>query len=78
MSFAAMDTTSNMLSQILHILAQRQDIQCRLREEILEASAGRKQLSYDDLNELPFLDAVCRETLRMYVRFARSRYSVRF
>lgn len=65
MSFAAMDTTSNMLSQILHILAQRQDVQSRLRKEILDASFGGRDLSYDELNALPLLDAVCRETLRM-------------
>ena len=67
MSFAAMDTTSNMLSQILHILAQRPGFQTRLRDEILEASLGGNDLSYDEINALPLLDAVCRETLRMCV-----------
>ena len=71
MSFAAMDTTSNMLSLILHILAQRQDVQTRLRNEILEASLGGKELSYDELSALPLLDAVCRETLRMCVCLSR-------
>ncbi|KAI0754390.1 cytochrome P450 [Daedaleopsis nitida] len=66
MTFAAMDTTSNMLSQILHLLAQHQDVQDRLRAEILEAGMDGKDLSYDELNALPFLDAVCRETLRLH------------
>ena len=74
MTFAAMDTTSNMLSQILHLLAQRPDVQNRLRGEILEARSGGKDLSYDELNGLPFLDAVCRETLRLYVPFPSSPY----
>jgi len=63
--FAAMDTTSNMLSQILQILAERPDAQDRLREEIVRASNGR-DLSYDDLMGLPYMDAVIRETLRVY------------
>lgn len=67
MTFAAMDTTSNVLSQILHLLAQQPDVQTRLRKEILGATAGGKELSYDELSTLPFLDAICRETLRLYV-----------
>ena len=67
MTFAAMDTTSNVLSQILHLLAQHQDVQTRLRSEILEARHGGQEISYDQLCALPLLDAICRETLRLYV-----------
>ncbi|OBZ67710.1 hypothetical protein A0H81_12280 [Grifola frondosa] len=63
--FAAMDTTSNALSRILHILAQHPDVQDRLRKEILDARDG-KDLEYDDLVDLPYMDAVCRETLRLF------------
>ncbi|KAI9065218.1 cytochrome P450 [Trametes sanguinea] len=66
MTFAAMDTTSNMLSQILHILAQRPDAQERLRAEIREASHDGRDIMYDELVSLPYLDAVCRETLRLH------------
>ena len=72
MTFAAMDTTSNVLSQILHLLAQHQDVQTRLRSEILEARHGGQEFSYDQLCALPLLDAICRETLRLYVLFLRS------
>ncbi|KAI0327588.1 cytochrome P450 [Cubamyces sp. BRFM 1775] len=68
MTFAAMDTTSNMLSRILHILAQRPDVQERLRAEVLEASHDGRDIPYDELVALPHLDAVCRETLRLYVQ----------
>ncbi|OBZ67742.1 hypothetical protein A0H81_12348 [Grifola frondosa] len=64
-TFAAMDTTSSALSRILHLLAQYPIIQEKLREEILKASEDR-DLSYDDLVDLPYLDAVCRETLRLH------------
>ncbi|OBZ67957.1 Docosahexaenoic acid omega-hydroxylase CYP4F3 [Grifola frondosa] len=54
--FAAMDTTSNALSRILHTLAQHPDVQDRLRKEILDARDG-KDLDYDDLVDLPYMDA---------------------
>ncbi|KAH9930181.1 cytochrome P450 [Amylocystis lapponica] len=63
--FAATDTTSNALSRILDVLVQHPDAQEQLRKEILDASQGR-ELSYDELMQLPYLDAVCRETLRLY------------
>ena len=68
--FAAMDTTSNALSMILSLLAEHPEIQDKLRKEILEASKG-EDLDYDSLVSLPYLDAVCRETLRLYVCFVK-------
>ncbi|KAJ3559695.1 hypothetical protein NM688_g182 [Phlebia brevispora] len=65
MAFAAMDTTSNALARILHLLAHHPDAQEKLRKEILGARNGQ-DISYDKLVDLPYLDAVCRETLRLY------------
>lgn len=48
----------------LYMLSERQDVQNKLREEIVEARNGQ-DLAYDQLMELPYLDAVCRETLRL-------------
>lgn len=62
--FAATDTTSYALTHTLHVLCQHPDAQQRLRTEVLEAMNGN-DLSYDDLHNLPYLDAVCRETLRL-------------
>ncbi|KAI9063772.1 cytochrome P450 [Trametes sanguinea] len=64
--FAAMDTTSNALSRILHILAQYPSVQDKVRREVMEAKAHGDELDYDELHALPFLDAVCREALRLY------------
>ena len=62
-----MDTTSNALSRILHLLAQHPDVQNKLRAEIVEAQAGfGTDVPYDDLIKLPYLDAVVRETLRVH------------
>ena len=62
--FAGMDTTSNALAVTLQLLCEHPDVQSRLRDEILEASKG-EDLDYDALVSLPYLDAVCRETLRL-------------
>ncbi|EIW54929.1 cytochrome P450 [Trametes versicolor FP-101664 SS1] len=64
-TIAAVDTTSSALSLILHLLSQHPDVQDKVREEIVSASDG-KDIGYDDLVSLPYLDAVCRETLRVY------------
>ncbi|KAI0659007.1 cytochrome P450 [Cubamyces menziesii] len=63
--FAATDTTSNALARTLHVLSQRPDVQKKLREEILDARDGN-DLPYDVLDALPYLDAVCKEVLRVY------------
>ncbi|KAI0648541.1 cytochrome P450 [Trametes meyenii] len=60
-----MDTTSNALSRILHLLSENLSVQDKLRAEIAEAGAGHI-FDYDDLVKLPYLDAVCRATLRLY------------
>ncbi|KAG6900223.1 hypothetical protein C0993_001292 [Termitomyces sp. T159_Od127] len=66
-TFAATDTTSNALSRTLHLLAMNPEIQDRLRTEVVEAFKQHNgDIPYDDLVSLPFMDAVCRETLRLY------------
>ncbi|KAG5637792.1 hypothetical protein H0H81_003184 [Sphagnurus paluster] len=63
--FAAMDTTSNALSRTLHILAQHPEVQEKLRQEIREAREQYGKIPHDELVALPYLDAICRETLRL-------------
>ncbi|KAI0070119.1 cytochrome P450 [Panus rudis PR-1116 ss-1] len=66
--FAAMETTSGALAHILHLLAEHQDIQDKLREEILKAKEefNGEDIPYDTLVSLPYIEAVCRESLRLY------------
>jgi cytochrome P450 len=68
LTFAAMDTSSSAISRILYLLAEHQDVQDKLRSELLEAKTNNdgQELDYDQLMTLPYLDAVCRETLRRY------------
>ncbi|KAH9941758.1 cytochrome P450 [Epithele typhae] len=57
------ETTAGSLAFTLLELARHPDVQSRLREEI--RSTGR-DLSYDDVQRLPFLDAVVKEGLRLH------------
>ncbi|KAF9565111.1 cytochrome P450 [Agrocybe pediades] len=63
---AGADTTSNALARVLHLLAKNPDVQEKLRHEISEAKEPMAQLEHDRLVNLPYLDAVCREMLRLY------------
>ncbi|PSR83999.1 hypothetical protein PHLCEN_2v5550 [Hermanssonia centrifuga] len=68
--FAATDTTSNALARTFDLLSHNQDVQDKMRQEIFEACDSQDgtftDIPYDRLIELPYLDAVCRETLRLY------------
>ncbi|KAI5122854.1 hypothetical protein M0805_003148 [Coniferiporia weirii] len=65
--FAGHDTTSSALSRILHCLAGCQEEQENLRREIVQSGImDCDEVVYDDLMALPYLDAVCRETLRVH------------
>nr|VWP01640.1 Alcohol oxidase [Ganoderma boninense] len=64
---AGVDTTSNALSRALHLMCMDQAVQQKLRAELWEAQEQYgKDIPYDELFALPYLDAVCRETLRLY------------
>ena len=67
LTFAATDTTSGALARILHLLAQHKDVQTKVRHEIRQArkESGGEDVPYDRLVSLPYLDAICRETLRL-------------
>uniref|UniRef100_A0A0W0FPJ5 Cytochrome p450 n=1 Tax=Moniliophthora roreri TaxID=221103 RepID=A0A0W0FPJ5_MONRR len=63
--FAASDTTSSALSRTLILLSSHPEVQSKLREEIQQAFQNG-DISYDELVSLPYLDAICRETLRLH------------
>ena len=67
MVLAGMDTTANTLARVLQLLAEHPNFQDRLRDEILETieSESSSTVDFDKLMELPYMDAVCRETLRL-------------
>ena len=65
--FAATDTTSSALAQTLQLLSEYPEVQEKLRQEVIQASGGdiEVDIPYDELVDLPYLDAVSRETLRL-------------
>ncbi|KAI0030803.1 cytochrome P450 [Vararia minispora EC-137] len=65
-TLAGADTTSHALARIIHLLALHPEVQEKLREELTEACTADGEIGHDDLVELPYLEAVCRETLRLY------------
>ncbi|EMD37671.1 hypothetical protein CERSUDRAFT_94672 [Gelatoporia subvermispora B] len=64
--FAGVNTTSSSLGRIVHLLAEHQDVQDKVRAEIAGAQRDGQDMSYDELAALPYLEAVCRESLRRY------------
>lgn len=64
--FAGHETTAGVLSRIIHQLSLHHDAQERLREEVTKAREAKGDLEFEDLLELPYLDAICKETLRVY------------
>ncbi|KAH7930153.1 cytochrome P450 [Leucogyrophana mollusca] len=76
--FAAIETTTSAICRTLWILADKPEVQARLRREIAQAkrdyaeSQGEPErwrdidLPYDVLMSIPYLDAIVRETLRLY------------
>jgi cytochrome P450 len=47
------------------MLAHHQDAQDRLREEFQEEMSENGEFDYETLASLDYLDAVCKETLRL-------------
>ncbi|KAF8835284.1 cytochrome P450 [Paxillus ammoniavirescens] len=65
--FAAMDTTSGALCRLLYVMAQHTEVQDVLRRDIAAAKTLQgRDLDYEELMTLPLLDAVCKETMRLY------------
>lgn len=61
---AGHETTSTATTWALFALTQSPDIQSKLRHELLSISTDNP--SMDELNGIPYLDAVVREVLRLY------------
>lgn len=72
--FAGYETSSSVASFILHELAYHQDVQDKLRDEVVDVLGGgggggednNNQGSYESLGKLKYMDMVINETLRLY------------
>ncbi|XP_062137472.1 probable cytochrome P450 6a21 [Drosophila sulfurigaster albostrigata] len=64
---AGFETSSTTMGFALYELAQRQDIQDRVREEINEVLANHNgELTYEALKEMTYLNQIISETLRLW------------
>ncbi|KAJ7599397.1 cytochrome P450 [Mycena floridula] len=61
---AGHETTSSAVSLILYALTLHMDIQSKLREELVAVDSNTP--SMDELNALPYLDAVIKESMRVH------------
>ncbi|GMT18988.1 hypothetical protein PFISCL1PPCAC_10285, partial [Pristionchus fissidentatus] len=68
---AGYDTTSNALSYTTWMLSRHPEIMKRCQEEIDDVCT-EASISYEDCQNMRYLDAVCRETLRFYPLAARA------
>jgi cytochrome P450 family 4 len=66
--FEGHDTTSVSLTFSLMLLAQHPDVQQKLCSELLALVQGDPlaKFTYDDLNQMKYLECVIKESLRMY------------
>ena len=70
-SGAGYATTSLALAFTIWTLAQNPDIQSKLREEVRTIASDPTYDDFVDPNLLPYLDAVCKEAMRMFPPAAR-------
>lgn len=62
---AGRDTTAQALSWTFFCLCTHPAVEAKAREEVIEV-CGVRDPSYDDLNRLPYINAVLSEALRLY------------
>ena len=65
---AGFETTASTISHCLFELTRNPDVQERLHKEIKEAMKKNESMDFNELviNHIPYLEAVVKETLRMY------------
>jgi len=63
---AGQETTSNLLSMIIYVLTQHPEHKISLLREIQKEIKDINQITYEETNNLVLLNAVIKETLRLY------------
>ncbi|XP_016989788.2 probable cytochrome P450 6w1 [Drosophila rhopaloa] len=63
---AGYETSSSTMTLTLYELAKNEELQDRLRQEIADFFGDEDHVSYERIQEMPYLSQVVNETLRMY------------
>jgi cytochrome P450 len=66
LTFAAVDTTSTVMTYVMYEMCRNPDWQVKLRAELLAADLDERGYAVSLLNELPLLNAIIEETLRLH------------
>ncbi|KAK0461977.1 cytochrome P450 monooxygenase pc-bph [Desarmillaria tabescens] len=66
MLVAGSDTTRNSIAAAIYYISRSPEIQAKLRAELDAHIPGNHSVSFEDVQQLPYLDACINETLRMY------------
>ncbi|KAJ0979675.1 hypothetical protein J5N97_015149 [Dioscorea zingiberensis] len=64
--FAGKETTANLLTWVILLLALHQDWQSKTREEVIHVCGSHDLLNAEDLSKLKLVNMVLKETLRLY------------
>lgn len=65
MLLAGEDTTANSLAWVLYYLAKYPEVQARMRAEVAAVLAGGELDDYDKTRQLPYVDALVNEVMRL-------------
>ena len=63
---AGYETTSSLISNAVYFLALNQDWQDKLVKQLNDVVGGKEDIDYEMLQNMPVLDAIISETLRIY------------
>jgi cytochrome P450 len=66
LTFAAVDTTSTVMTYLMYEMCRHPDWQDKLRTELLASDLEERGYAVSFLNTLPILNAVIEETLRLH------------
>lgn len=68
---AGYETTAFTLQMVIYIISKLPEIQEKMRDEVMEVIGDKKEIEYDDIVKLKYINQVIQETLRMYPPVAR-------
>ncbi|XP_017242813.1 psoralen synthase-like [Daucus carota subsp. sativus] len=66
MFFDGTDTTSAVLEWTMAALIKHPDVMCKLKNEVREIGRGKSRINGDDLENMHYLKAVVKESMRLY------------
>ncbi|XP_050027114.1 cytochrome P450 3A6-like [Dermacentor andersoni] len=60
------ETTSNTMALVTHMLVHHPEVQEKVREELLSVVGPEEAITYNTVQNLPYMNSVIQETIRLY------------